>query len=160
MFYSFANIVNSCLEVVLRQLHFYTLHLCKLIILNIMKSQHDYLNLSKGLTETWYWSSFWATWNFGSLSRGETSYPISSAFLLYASVRRLLLIQRNKKHTQNNVQSLVKLDLKFVNARSFFVALTLWTEDVWKISFETYCNVVLLRIYQNDEHSLSLFTPS
>ena len=35
---------------------------------------------------------------------------------------------KEKKHTQNNVQSLVKLDLKFVNARSFFMTVILWTE--------------------------------
>ena len=29
--------------------------------------------------------------------------------------------KEKKMHTQNNVQSLVKLDLKFVNARSFFM---------------------------------------
>ena len=150
VFHSFTNIANSCVEVVLRQLHFYTLHLCKHDI--FMLSHHDYLNLSKSLMQTWHWSSFWATWSSGSLSRGETSYPLSSSFLLYMSIRRLLLVQRKKMHTQNNVQSLVKLDLKFVNARSFFVAITLWTEDFWKISFEIVvmlCYLVYIKMMSN-----------
>ena len=103
---------------------------------------------------------FAKTWSSGSLSREETSYPLFLSSLLYTSIRRLWLVQRKKIHTQNNVQSLVKLDLKFVNAHSFFMTVILWIEGVWKISFEICCNVVLLRIYQNDEHSISLFSPS
>ena len=103
---------------------------------------------------------FAKTWSSSSLSWGETSYPLFSSFLLYTSMRRLWLAQRKKIHTQNNVQYLVKLVLKFVNARSFLMTVILWTENVWKISFEIFCNVVLLHIYQNDEHSISLFSPS